>query len=237
MTDGRTDPTLVGRYEALIASGVYQTSTVHGGPDRAMVERILRGVLAARPAGPLRVLDMGCGPGEWLLLIAAVAKEQGVTDLRLRGIDVTPGMIDLARRRLAEAGLDATLGGGDILDRSTYGDADEAFDLVFSFDVVQQLPRGVQYVAAQTLCSALAPGGVATIFDHDRETRFGRSMGLKKWLTRHGPYPFVPRWYIHAAYPPLARFARALAAAGFEATTEGAPDTPRRVLIARRPAA
>lgn len=237
MSDGTTDPTLVGRYEALISSGVYRTSTVHGDPDRSMVERVLRGVLAGRPAGPLSVLDMGCGPGEWLLMIASVAKDLGVTDLRLRGIDVTPGMIDLASRRLADAGLDATLGPGDILDRSTYGDAGEAFDLVFSFDVVQQLPRRVQFVAAETLCSALRPGGVATIFDHDRETRFGRIVGIKKWLTRHGPYPFVPRWYIHAAYPPLARFAKALERSGLEAWTEGASDTPRRVLIARRPAA
>ncbi len=234
MTEARTDPTLVGRYEALISSGVYKTSTVHGGPDRTMVERILRMVIADRGAGPLSVLDMGCGPGEWLLLIASVAKDVGVTDLRLRGIDVTPGMIDLASRRLADAGLNATLGAGDILDRSTYGDAGEAFDLVFSFDVVQQLPRRIQFAATEALCSAIAPGGVATIFDHDCETRFGRTMGLKKWLTRHGPYPFVPRWYVHAAYPPLARFARALERAGLATTTEGAPDTPRRVLIAKR---
>ena len=125
-----------------------------------------------------------------------------MTDLRLRGIDVTPGMIDLASRRLADAGSERDARAGDILDRSTYGESGEAFDLVFCFDVVQQLPRRIQFAALEALCSAIAPGGVATIFDHDRETRYGRTMGLKKWLTRHGPYPFVPRWYIHAAYPP-----------------------------------
>jgi SAM-dependent methyltransferase len=167
--------------------------------------------------------------------VAAVADEVGIADLRLTGMDVTPGMIELATPRLAEAGLDATLGIGDILDRSTYGDVDgEGFDLIFTFDVVQQLPRARQFDAVATMVSALRPGGTLTMFDHDRETSFGRRMGLKKWLTRHGPYPFVPRWYIHAAYPPLERFARRLAAPGRRIRTVGGDDTPRRVLLVER---
>lgn len=235
MRSGDAQPDLVDRYEELIASGVYTTGTVHGPPDRSIVAKVLGEALRDRSGKPLRVLDVGCGPGEWLLTIAAIAKDRNIDPLRLWGMDVTPGMIELAGERLAAAALDPVLGIGDILDRSTYGDVDgEGFDLIFTFDVVQQLPRASQFAAVEAMVSALRPGGVLTMFDHDRATPFGRRMGLKKWLTRHGPYPFVPRWYIHAAYPPLEAFARRLAASDRHVRTVGAPDTPRRVLIVER---
>lgn len=226
---------LVDRYEGLIQSGVFSAASTHSLPDRRMVARILGELLAGRGGAPLRVLDAGCGPGEWLLAIDELARGLGIADVRLSGIDVVPGMIELARTRLAGAGRPADVRLGDILDRATYGAPDEdGWDLIFTFDVVQQLPRDAQFRAVETMVSALRPGGLLAMFDHDRETAYGRKMGLKKWLTRHGPYPFVPRWYIHAAYPRLERFARRLAAPDRRVETRGGSDTPRRVLIVER---
>jgi SAM-dependent methyltransferase len=228
---------LVDRYEGLIRSGTFTAASTHSVPDRRMVAEILGELLAKRTGAPLRVLDAGCGPGEWLLAIDELARGEGIDDVRLSGFDVVPGMVELARARLGGAGRSADVRVGDILDRATYGAADEGgWDLIFTFDVVQQLPRDVQFRAVESLVSALRPGGVLAMFDHDRETASGRKMGLKKWLTRHGPYPFVPRWYIHAAYPRLERFARRLAAPGRRGETRGGSGTPRRALIVERDA-
>src|SRR3546814_16277666 len=55
------------------------------------------------------------------------------------------------------------------------------------------------------MVAALAPGGVAVIFDNEADSRFGRRMALRKLVTRYSGLPLVPRYYCNAAYPPLAR--------------------------------
>ncbi|PRY27970.1 class I SAM-dependent methyltransferase [Pseudosporangium ferrugineum] len=68
-----------------------------------------------------RVLDVGCGSGEFL----AFCDRRG---LRTAGIDPAPGMVALARRRTG----DVRLGGAEKL---PWGDA--TFDLVTSFNALQ----------------------------------------------------------------------------------------------------
>jgi hypothetical protein len=84
------------------------------------------------------------------------------------------------------------------------------------------------------MLAAVRAGGVLVVFDHDRQSPYGRRMGIKKWVTRHLFVPLVPRWYIHAAYPPLGRYAAQMARRGDLAVEVAArPDWPRRALIAR----
>jgi SAM-dependent methyltransferase len=51
------------------------------------------------PAGPLRVLDVGCGYGDGLRRVARWARARGVT-VELTGLDINPDTVDIA----AEAG-------------------------------------------------------------------------------------------------------------------------------------
>ena len=96
--------------------------------ERAAWDRILDLVL---PAGPRAALDIGCGTGFLSLELAARGN-------RVTGIDLAPAMLDAARRKAAEAGLDI---------RFEIGDAEQApfpaasFDLVISRHVLWTLPH------------------------------------------------------------------------------------------------
>ncbi len=78
---------------------------------------------AAGVGAGMRLLDAGCGSGEF----AALAVSHGAT---VSGIDASPGMLAVARRRAPEADLRV----GDI---AALPWDDDAFDLVTAFNAVQ----------------------------------------------------------------------------------------------------
>jgi SAM-dependent methyltransferase len=78
---------------------------------------------AARIGAGTRLLDAGCGTGEFL----ALALQRGAT---ATGIDLNPDMLAIARRRAPEAELRE----GDI---TTLPYDDDAFDIVTAFNAVQ----------------------------------------------------------------------------------------------------
>ena len=81
-------------------------------------------VARAADIGPgIKVLDAGCGSGEFL----ALAVERGAI---ASGIDASPGMLAIARRRAPAADLRE----GDI---TALPYADGAFDVVTAFNAVQ----------------------------------------------------------------------------------------------------
>jgi hypothetical protein len=114
-------------------------------------------------------------------------------------------MIEVARRRLQGIAALADIGCGNVLERQSYViDAlQSGFDLIFTYGVVQQLPRSPQMGSCFTIAEALAPGGLALIFDNDAESPFGRRMGLRKFLTRHSGLGLVPEYYCNASYQHL----------------------------------
>jgi hypothetical protein len=101
---------------------------------------------------------------------------------------------------------------GDILNDSTYGFPGRSgrFDIIFAYDVVQQLPPALQYQACETMLGRLAAGGALIVFDHDSQSRYGRQMAFKKFVTRYLRIELVPRYYCNAKYPPLRQFANDL---------------------------
>ena len=129
-------------------AGRYDARFVHAGraPWTAAFAPHLRPGLA--------VLDAGCGTGTDLLHLAAAG-------CRATGVDLSPGMLAIARDRLAVAGLHAVLHQGSL---TTVAHLVEpaSVDLVVSgfaaLNTVDDLPA-----AAAGLAAALRPGGLALL--------------------------------------------------------------------------
>ncbi len=143
---------------------------------------------AARCGSP--ILELACGTGRALLPLA----REGY---RITGVDVSPAMLDVARRRVAEEGLDGrvTLVEGDMSDLPALhaaggpGDLDARFNLAFvavnSFSHL--LTTDDQLAALARIRQHLNPGGLLLLdlFNPDlaRLLDFRGQMALDKVMT------------------------------------------------------
>jgi SAM-dependent methyltransferase len=227
-------------FSDLIGQGIYSAEVEHAPQLQRFVEDCLRTAvdLTEAPRG-LSILECGCGTGAWLDFLA---RRLETTEGRMHhyyGFDLTPGMIEVARQRLGERIPPDHLHQGDILQDASYlfNDA-QAFDLIYAYDVIQQLPPRLQLAACKAMLHRLAPGGVAVIFDSDRHSLFGLKMGMKKFMTQYLKIRLVPEYFCNASYPPLLQLSHALRTAGSFATEiRVAPDPKKRALIIRSLAA
>lgn len=125
--------------------------------DRAM-SRYERGFLAdsrewigSRARG--RVLEVAIGTGRSLGFYPA--------GIQLVGIDLAPAMLDVARSRAAELGIDAELREGDA-ERLPFDDA--SFDTVVSELALCSVPNPARAIAE--MARVLRPGGSLLLLDH-----------------------------------------------------------------------
>ena len=119
--------------------------------ERAAWDRIMQ--LVDRGAGPLDALDVGCGTGFLSLELAARGH-------RVTGIDLAPTMLDLARRKAAEAGFGIRFQEGDA-EQAPFPSA--SFDLAISRHVLWTLPH--PEAAIDDWIRVLRPGGRLVVID------------------------------------------------------------------------
>jgi SAM-dependent methyltransferase len=104
-------------------------------PDHGLHDPRIRAAWAARleswlPAPPAEILDLGCGTGTLTLLMA----ERGH---RVTGVDLSPNMVDHARRKLTAAGLAGHVLVGDAADPPPLG---HSVDVVLARHLLWTLP-------------------------------------------------------------------------------------------------
>lgn len=126
----------------------YQSGPYHIGP----IAEALTALSGRAPSG--RALDFGCGVGR--LAEAMLAYAQEVT-----GVDISPGMLELARARGSRVAY---------VDQIPEG----PFDWINSFIVFQHIPPERGMVLLHSLLTLLAPGGYVSLhFTTGREAHLG----------------------------------------------------------------
>lgn len=108
---------------------------------RAIVTTVLEDRLASAPSSP-SILDVGCGTGEMLEMLAAFGP--------VKGIDMSPVAVEHCRSRFG-AGIEVSVG-------RIPEDVTGPVDLVTAFDVIEHLDDDVD--ALVRIRHALMPGGV-----------------------------------------------------------------------------
>ncbi len=119
-----------------------------------------------------RVLDVATGTGNAALVAAALGAE-------VTGLDLTPKLIEVARRRAQEAELRVELLEGDA---ENLPFDDDSFDVVHAHQVLQHV--GDPVVALREMMRVARPGGVVAVRDSDYAgfTWWPELAGLTRWL-------------------------------------------------------
>ncbi len=125
------------------------TTRAMGGP--------LSGLTAEEVAGLRNVLDVGCGPGGWVLDMAFA-----YPDIEVAGVDISRTMVDYANARARSQGLtNASFGIMDITQPLDF--ADGAFDLVNGRLLVGVLRGGIWPAFIGECRRLLRPGGIVRL--------------------------------------------------------------------------
>jgi SAM-dependent methyltransferase len=141
-------------------------------PDHGLTDPVVRAAWSARlrewiPDTGADVLDVGCGTGSLTLLLA----EHGH---HVTGVDLSPGMVAFARRKLVAAGRQVPILVGDAADPPV---GDRRFDVVLARHLLWALPDPL--VALRRWVGLLRPGGHVVLV----EGRWGTSESGPGWST------------------------------------------------------
>jgi len=193
-----------------------------GGTIDAVYQRVAE--LAAAPG--VRLVDVGCGTGGVALACAA-------RGARVTGVDVNPGMLEVARAKAAAAGAEVdwlTLGALEVEDRFAAASLDAAVScLMFS----ELQPEERAYLLG-VLRSRLVPGGRLVIADEVTPTTRRR-----RWWRRARRLPAALWTYLvtQTSTHPVDDLAAIVRSAGFTEVVEQRIGDDFAVISAVNPAA
>jgi len=142
--------------------------TIHWAPQYDIFSRLL-GMGVNRPNSRMvielakvkpgdKVLDVGCGTGNLTLTAKSAAGVSGA----VYGIDASPEMIDVARKKAKQANSDVVFDVG-VIEKIPFPDA--TFDEVVSRLVIHHLPDDLKRKAFAEIFRVLKPGGHFLVAD------------------------------------------------------------------------
>jgi ubiquinone/menaquinone biosynthesis C-methylase UbiE len=183
----------------------YDTLADDYAPNRQAHPGVVQALIESDIASRSRVLDVGCGTGNYALAL------RGRTGCRVIGVDPSRRMLALARRNDRERAIPFVQAMGERLPF-----ADDTFDFVFSVDVIHHV--GDRPAAFREAWRLLRPGGhICTVTDSAAD------IVARVPLSTHFPETIPVEL---ARYPAIATLTAELTAAGFrEVVTDGVART------------
>jgi ubiquinone/menaquinone biosynthesis C-methylase UbiE len=167
---------------------------IHQGIERALVRML--GDAGLLPLAGRRILDVGCGYGQWLADLESLGAERSL----LAGIDLVPERAERARERLG--GADVRVG-----DATSLPFADGSFDLVLQSMMFSSiLDASVKRAAAAEMARVLAPGAAVLWYDFFVDNPRNRNVrGVGRREVGELFPGFSVRWRRVTLAPPLVR--------------------------------
>lgn len=161
-----------------------------GRPQRAVLRLVEAGAITGS------IIEVGCGTGEHLLLLAARGH-------RVSGVDVAPRAIQKARAKAVARGLDLRLVVGDALalNEALGTELDGPFDTALDVGLFHVLQPDDRRRYARSLAAVVRPGGRAFIICWSARNPFGygperitRTMLRRSFVAADG-------WVVEAVEP------------------------------------
>ena len=120
---------------------------------KTLMPRTLGMLQTSQLPRPWKLVDLGCGTGR------NTAALLGVQDASVVGLDVSPGMLDVARQRLGKVGAEGklTLEVFDMLQQSSPPESAVNADVVVSTLVIEHIPAEIFF---GHVAKILKPGGI-----------------------------------------------------------------------------
>lgn len=148
------------------------TSRLYAGFAGIATRKVYRQIVAeVNKARPTNILDIGCGPGNILMRLAEV-----LPDSKFMGIDPSPSMVEIARKRVIRRGLSGRV--TVRMGSSRNLDIDSMFDLIISSFSFHHWKKQMESV--RNITSRLSDGGSFSIFELNADGFYGRLPGVKK---------------------------------------------------------
>ena len=167
---------------------------IRQGIERRVLSELRRA--GSLPLAKRRVLDTGCGHGQWL----ADFETWGAGRADLTGIDLVPERVEESAARLPGADIRRA-------DASSLPFEDGAFDIVLQSMMFSSiLDEGVRRAAAAEMARVLAPGGLVLWYDFFVDNPRNREVrGMRRSEVADLFPAFSLRWKRATLAPPLVR--------------------------------
>lgn len=117
------------------------------------------------------VVDLGCGPGSVLRIIRSKRP-----DIQLTGVDIDPGIIGIARKKVADKDIEFYIASIDATPIQS-----EKADVVISTLMFHHLSTATKAAAFEEAQRILKPGGIFLLCDFSSPRKKGWGQGISWW--------------------------------------------------------
>ena len=150
------------------------------GTDFKVWWRVIARRILALGSHDARVLDIACGPGHLLMMLASLEPR-----LQLTGLDISPNMLSIGRNKIEKKDLEGTM---RLVEGSCYDMPleDDSFDLVVNTMALHMMDDAPSFF--EEMARVLKPGGTGYVYAFRRDPSFAGAWWFNRFLAMELKY-------------------------------------------------